>query len=203
MGILAALHHREETGEGQHVEVNLLSSAMSAMVNQTAAYTAAGVVPWRMGNADLSVYPYEPLATRDRNMFIAAVTTGSSARSPRRSAHRNWPTTSDSAASATATTTGRSCGRCCWSGWPTGRPRNRSAILTKAGIPCGPINDVRGGVELAESLGLEPVVMTGDVPTVRNPIRMSATPPRHELPPPALDADGDDIRAWLGFDPAK
>ena len=47
-------------------------------------------------------------------------------------------------------------------------------VLSAAGIPCGPINDVRGGVELAEQLGLEPVAVAGGVPTVRNPIRFSS-----------------------------
>ena len=45
--------------------------------------------------------------------------------------------------------------------------------------------------------------MAGDVPTIRNPVRMSETPARYDLPPPALDADGDEIRAWLGFAPRE
>ena len=66
VGILAALHHRDQTGQGQHIETNLLSSALSAMVNQTSAYVAGGVIPHRMGNAHLSLFPYEPLATGGR-----------------------------------------------------------------------------------------------------------------------------------------
>lgn len=57
IGVLTALHQRHNTGLGQHVEVNLLSSAMSGLVNQTAAYAAAGVVPFRMGNAHPSLFP--------------------------------------------------------------------------------------------------------------------------------------------------
>jgi crotonobetainyl-CoA:carnitine CoA-transferase CaiB-like acyl-CoA transferase len=63
IGILTALHHRDLTGQGQHVETNLLSTALSALVNQTSAYVAGGVVPARMGNAHLSLFPYEPLQT--------------------------------------------------------------------------------------------------------------------------------------------
>ena len=72
IGILAALHHRDLTGEGQHVETNLLSSALSALVNQTSAYVAGGVVPARMGNAHLSLFPYEPLQTGDGELIIIA-----------------------------------------------------------------------------------------------------------------------------------
>src|SRR4029079_19824923 len=56
IGILAALHARDENGRGQHVEVNLLSSAMSGMVNQTSAYVAGGVVPQRMGHSNPSLF---------------------------------------------------------------------------------------------------------------------------------------------------
>ncbi len=57
IGVLAALQQRADTGRGQHVEVNLLSSALSGLVNQSAAYTAGGVVPHRMGNAHLERLP--------------------------------------------------------------------------------------------------------------------------------------------------
>ena len=72
IGILAALRHRDATGQGQHVEVNLLSSALSGLVNHSSAYVAGGVVPYRMGNAHPSVFPYEPLPTADRDLIIAA-----------------------------------------------------------------------------------------------------------------------------------
>jgi crotonobetainyl-CoA:carnitine CoA-transferase CaiB-like acyl-CoA transferase len=199
LGILAALHHRDVTGEGQHVETNLLSTALSTMVNQVSAYVAGDVVPHRMGNAHLSLFPYEPLATGDGELIIVA---GNDGQFRRLCAALGAPELADD---ERFTTVGR-------------RNENREelrpllldrlaarsaqewfAVLTEAGIPCGPINDVRGGVDLATELGLEPVVVTGDVPTVRNPVRLSATPPRYDLPPPALNAHGDEIRAWLGL----
>jgi crotonobetainyl-CoA:carnitine CoA-transferase CaiB-like acyl-CoA transferase len=73
--------------------------------------------------------------------------------------------------------------------------------LIAAGVPCGPINSIDGGVAFAEGVGLDPVVLVGSgadaVPSVRNPIRMSQTPPDYLRPPPTLDEHGDEIRAWL------
>src|SRR5436190_12124716 len=76
IGILAALNHRNHTGEGQHVEVSLFASALSGMVNQTSAYVAGGVIPNRMGNAHPSLFPYESLPTGDLDLVIAAGNNG-------------------------------------------------------------------------------------------------------------------------------
>ena len=70
IGILAALRHRDATGQGQHVEVNLLSSALTGLVNHSSAYVAGDVVPYRMGNAHPSVFPYEPLPTQDNDLIV-------------------------------------------------------------------------------------------------------------------------------------
>jgi crotonobetainyl-CoA:carnitine CoA-transferase CaiB-like acyl-CoA transferase len=200
VGILAALHHRDATGEGQHIETNLLSSALSALVNQTSAYIAGGVVPERMGNAHLSLFPYEPLPTGDGELIVAV---GNDAQFRRFAAVLGIPEAADDERFRTVGT--RNDNREELRPLLLDRLATRSAqewfeVLTTAGVPCGPINDVRGGVELAERLGLDPVVLAGGMPTVRNPIRMSATPARYDLAPPAMDADGDDIRAWLGFE---
>ena len=72
IGVLAALAHRSATGEGQHVEASLLASALSGMVNQTSAWVAGGVVPFRMGNAHPSLFPYEPLPTGDGELIVTA-----------------------------------------------------------------------------------------------------------------------------------
>jgi crotonobetainyl-CoA:carnitine CoA-transferase CaiB-like acyl-CoA transferase len=73
--------------------------------------------------------------------------------------------------------------------------------LLAAGVACGPINTVDEGVAFATELGLDPVVTVGEgeaaVPSIRNPITFSATPARYELPPPALDEHGAELRAWL------
>jgi crotonobetainyl-CoA:carnitine CoA-transferase CaiB-like acyl-CoA transferase len=199
VGILAALHHRDATGQGQHIETNLLSTALSTLVNQASAYVAGDLVPHRMGNAHLSLFPYEPLATGDGELIIAA---GNDGQFRRLVAALGAPELADD--DRFSSVGRRNDNRDQLRPLLLERLATRSAqewfaVFSEAGIPCGPINDVRGGVQLADDLGLEPVVMAGDVPTIRNPVRMSATPARYDLAPPALDADGDDIRAWLGF----
>jgi crotonobetainyl-CoA:carnitine CoA-transferase CaiB-like acyl-CoA transferase len=196
-GILAALHHRSKTGQGQHVETNLLSTALSTMVNQTSAYVAGDVVPHRMGNAHLSLFPYEPLPTGDGDLIVIA---GNDAQFRKLATALGLEDLPDDERFANVGL--RNDNRDELRPILLERLATRSAqewfeILSAIGIPCGPINDVRAGVELAERLGLDPVVSAGDVPTVRNPVRLSATPPRYDLAPPALDEHGAEIRAWL------
>jgi crotonobetainyl-CoA:carnitine CoA-transferase CaiB-like acyl-CoA transferase len=199
IGILAALHHRDRTGVSQHVETNLLSTALSALVNQTSAYVAGGVVPNRMGNAHLSLFPYEPLPTGDGELIVIA---GNDRQFRTLARALGVEQLADDARFASVGA--RNDNREQLRPLLLERLATRSAqewfdILTEAGIPCGPINDVRGGVELAESLGLEPVVLAGDIPTVRHPIRLSETPPGYVHAPPGLDEHGAEIRAWLGI----
>ncbi|NBX86939.1 MAG: CoA transferase, partial [Bacteroidetes bacterium] len=71
MGILAALRARDVNGVGQKIEINLLSSALSAMVNQTGAFAGAGVTPKAMGNAHPSIVPYEIFNASDKKFIVA------------------------------------------------------------------------------------------------------------------------------------
>ncbi|GGR76603.1 CoA transferase [Micromonospora fulviviridis] len=197
VGILAALHHRAATGVGQHVEVDLLSSALSGLVNHTSAHVAAGVVPHRMGNAHPSIVPYEPLPTADGELVVIAGNDGQFGilcqvlglpglpddprfrRNQDRTAHRDALRPLLVAALARRTS----------AEW--------FRELCAAGVPCSPINTVADGLALAEGLGLDPVVTVDGVPGVRHPIGLSATPPRYDLPPPGLDEHGAELRAWL------
>lgn len=205
IAILAALRHRDLTGEGQHAEINLLSSALSGLVNQGSAYIAGGVVPYRMGNEHPSVYPYEPLPTADRDIIIAAANDGQfralcqvlgvpELADDDRFLHNADRTANRGALKPILVERLATKGATEW-----------FDALVGAGVPCGPINTVDDGFALAERFGLEPVVNVGEgeriVPTTRNPIRFSATPVRYRLPPPELDEHGVELRAWLSGPP--
>ena len=201
IGILAALRHRDATGEGQHVEVNLLSSALTGLVNHSSAYVAGGVVPYRMGNAHPSVFPYEPLRAADKDIIITAANDGQFRKLcqvldiPEVAEDRRFAHNAD-----------RTANREQLRPLLLDRLAQRGAdewfeLLVAAGVPCGPINTIDGGFAMAERFGLDPIVTVGEgdraVPTTRHPIRMSRTPAVHELPPPDLDEHGEDLRAWL------
>jgi crotonobetainyl-CoA:carnitine CoA-transferase CaiB-like acyl-CoA transferase len=202
IGILAALRHRDVSGQGQRVEVNLLSSALTGLVNHSSAYAAGGVVPYRMGNAHPSVFPYEPLPTKDNDLIISAANDGQFrklcdvlgipdvAEDPRYATNAN-----------------RTANREELRPLLVERLTTRSAVewfdlLVAAGVPCGPINTIDGGFAMAERFELDPIVTVGEgdraVPTTRHPIRFSQTPAGYALPPPELDEHGDEIRKWLG-----
>jgi len=201
IGILSALHHRTRTGRGQHVQASLLSSALSGMVNQTSAFAAGGVVPFRMGNSHPSLFPYEPLPTAAGDLIVTA---GNDVQFRKLCEVLGVP------ALATdprfVTTGSRTAHRELLRPLLVERLRLRSAKewfreLIAAGVPCGPINTVDGGIGFAEEIGLDPVVTAGQgeagVPTIRHPLTFSAAAARYDLPPPRLDEHGDQIRAWL------
>jgi crotonobetainyl-CoA:carnitine CoA-transferase CaiB-like acyl-CoA transferase len=206
IGILAALAHRQRTGEGQHIETNLLSSALSGLVNQTSAYLAGGVLPARAGNAHPSIHPYEPFPTADGDLVVIA---GNDAQFVRLCELLGAPELSADA--RFARNVDRTRFRAELVPLLTERLASRSAaewfsLLTGAGVPCAPINTVAEGIAYAELLGLEPVVeLSGDHPgavadpvrMVASPIRLSSTPVSHRTPAPPLDADGDELRQWL------
>src|ERR687897_556769 len=201
IGVLAALQARTTTGRGQHVEVNLLSSALSGLVNQSSAYVAGGVVPIRMGNSHPSLFPYEPLPCADGDLIITA---GNNNQFRRLVEVLGVPELADDP--RFSRNEDRTANRDELRPLLVERLRTRTKMewfraIIDAGVPCGPINTIDGGVAFAEEVGLDPVVTVGDgaaaVPSVRNPIRFSETPPDYRLPPPGLDEHGAAIRDWL------
>ncbi|KGH45790.1 carnitine dehydratase [Modestobacter caceresii] len=201
IGVLSALNVRHETGRGQHVEVNLLSSALSGLVNHASAVVAGDVVPFRMGNSHPSLFPYEPLPCADGDLIITA---GNNGQFRRLVEVLGVPELADDprfARNEDRTANRDELRPLLVERLSTRSKRDWFDDIIAAGVPCGPINTVDQGVAFAESIGLDPVVTVGEgeaaVPSVRHPITFSETPADYRLPPPALDEHGAELRRWL------
>lgn len=199
IGILAALHERDRSGQGQHIEVNLLSSALSGLVNQTGAYVAGDVVPHRMGNAHPSLFPYEPMPTADGDLIVIAGNDRQFAALcealgvPELAGDERFRTVGDR-------TENRELLRPLLEKQLAQRTRAEwFDVLVAAGLPAGPINSIAEGVRFAADLGLEPVVEVGEeaMPLVRNPITFSRSSVRYDLAPPGVGQHRQEILDWL------
>jgi crotonobetainyl-CoA:carnitine CoA-transferase CaiB-like acyl-CoA transferase len=196
IGILAALHAREKSGLGQHIDINLLSALLSSMVNQTGAFALGGVTPQRMGNAHPSIAPYEVFSTRDQPMVIAVgndsqfeqlchtLELDSLVADPRFSTNRdrveNRPLLKEILESILATESAQY--------W--------TQLLNQAGVPCGPINSIDQAFDLASRLGLHPIV-NGQV---ANPLTLSTSRIEKYQRAPLLGESTEEIVTLLSLD---
>jgi crotonobetainyl-CoA:carnitine CoA-transferase CaiB-like acyl-CoA transferase len=191
VGILVALRAREESGEGQLVEVDLYSSLLAALVNQGTAYTIAGVVPERLGNRHPSISPYEVYATAEGELVLAVGNDRQFAGlceelgAPQLASDPRFATNRDRVANREAL--GAELERLLAT-----RPAAEwaSALLARR-VPAGQVNDLGAAFEFAERIGLDPTVVIprddgSTVSLTRNPIRLSATPATYHTAPPTL-----------------
>jgi crotonobetainyl-CoA:carnitine CoA-transferase CaiB-like acyl-CoA transferase len=191
VGILAAVRHRERTGSGQRVEVDLLSCLLAGLGNQASAYTVAGQVGRRMGNTHPSICPYELYDTRDGELVLAVGTDRQFAMLCEVLGLAELATDPDY-----ATNERRVANRVALHAHLQERLAGDDAAawvarLSEARVPAGRVNDIAGAFALADRLGLDPIVEIpredGTVVRLpRNPIRLSATPPAYRTAPPEL-----------------
>jgi crotonobetainyl-CoA:carnitine CoA-transferase CaiB-like acyl-CoA transferase len=197
VGTLAALNHRNATGEGQRVEVSLMGAALAGLLNQASGYLATAEDPPRLGNRHPSIAPYQTFEAAD-GWFVVACGNDSQFRSlavacgrPELAADERFSTNSARVANVDALdeTLTSIFGEKPVAHWV--------GALNRAGVPAGPINRIGEAFRLAADLGLDPVIETAKERTVALPIRFSATPPTYRRPAPDLGEHDAEIRAWL------
>jgi crotonobetainyl-CoA:carnitine CoA-transferase CaiB-like acyl-CoA transferase len=191
VGILAALEHRRRSGEGQLVEVDLLSALLAGLVNQSSAYTVAGVVPGRMGNRHPSIAPYELLRCGEGEIVLAVGNDRQfgalceAVEEPSLAADERFATNP-------ARVKNREALRALLERALAARPATEWVeVLSARRVPAGVVNDLAGAFEFAAQIGLDPIVEVpradGDpVRLPRNPIRLSKTPASYRSAPPRL-----------------
>ena len=198
IGIQAALAHRDRTGEGQHIDMALLDVQVSVLANQALNYLVSGTAPTRMGNAHPNIVPYQAFQTKDGHLILAIGNDGQFTRfcrvanRPELSEDKRFATNPDRVANRddlvpvimeillTRTTDD-------WLG-----------ALESEHVPCGPINSI-------DQVFADPQVIhrglqldlnhpsAGTAPGVASPIKMSASPPSCDTPPPTLGQHTEDI----------
>ncbi len=206
IAVLAALARRERTGRGQHIDLALLDCQVAMLANQAMNYLTSGRPPPRMGNAHPNVVPYQPFATADGQIIVAA---GNDTQFAGLCAVIGRPELADDPDFATN----------------AARIRNRERLLPMiaeqikartnrewqeeleaVGVPCGPINAL-------DEVFADPQVrargmrfeldhpLAGRVPMVASPMRFSETPIEYHAPPPLLGEHTDDVLGeLLGLD---
>ncbi len=194
-GVLAALRERDRTGHGRHVEVSLMDSVLTTLLNQGSAWVMGGVNPPRRGNRHPSIAPYETFNASDRPFAVAA---GNDRLFRRLCEAVGDPALADDArflTNADRVEHVEALAAALDARFATGTAEHWIETLRAAAVPVGPINDVAEAWALAESLGLSPVDAATGVPNP--PLRLSGSRPEVRLAPPALDEHGEEIRRWL------
>ncbi len=205
IAVMAALAHRDRTGEGQYIDMALLDVQVAMLANMNTNYLASGVAPTRSGNAHPNIVPYQTFATADGHIIVAVGNDGQYrkfiaaggrpelasderfATNPMRVRHRDIlvPLLADMIKTKTK--------------------QQWIDLLETAGVPCGPINtldDVFDNPQVvARGLQMDlPHPTAGVVKLVGSPMNMSATPPHYALPPPLLGQHTDAVlQDLLGY----
>lgn len=203
--VLAALAHRERTGEGEYIDLALLDVQVATLANQATNYLVSGCSPERLGNAHPNIVPYQALATSDGHIILAVGNDGQFARF---CTVAGCPELADDERYRTN----------------AGRVRNRAelipvvaellkqrtraewlAALEQAGVPCGPINTIEEvfANPQVQSRGMcidVPHKGSGQIPLVGSPMKFSRAPLNDRRPPPQLGEHNDEVlTAMLGL----
>lgn len=203
VAILAALAHREKSGEGQYIDMALLDVQVATMANMNMNYLVSGKVPQRQGNAHANIVPYQVFKSQDGHVILAVGNDGQFikfckiAGCPELAKDERF-----------ATNAGRVRNRetlipMLREILQTRRTEEWTAPLESAGVPCGPINNIAQAFESPQVKHRRmkvdlPHPLSGTVPSVANPIRFSATPISYQGAPPLLGQHTHDVLTTLG-----
>ncbi|HEV8331906.1 MAG TPA: CaiB/BaiF CoA-transferase family protein [Steroidobacteraceae bacterium] len=204
VAILAALFHRTRTGAGQHIDMALLDTQIAMIANMNMNYLVAGRAPRRMGNAHANIVPYQVFDAADGQLVLAV---GNDSQFVKFCEAAGCALHQDARFRKNADRVRR---REVIVPLLEEIMRQRTvaewvALLEPIGVPVGPINDLAQAFAQPQvkSRGLQlelPHPLSGTVPSVANPIRMSATPMRYESAPPLLGQHTQEVLGQLGID---
>ncbi|WP_281685631.1 CaiB/BaiF CoA transferase family protein [Thalassobaculum salexigens] len=202
--ILAALRHRDRTGEGQHIDVCLLDTQVAWLVNEGTNYLVSGEVPKPLGNEHPNIVPYKVFPTADGHVILACGN------------DRQFQGWCDVAGADElknnpdyATNPLRLKNRVAlYAAMPdymmTKTTDEWVAALEAAKVPCGPVNTIDRAFAdpQVQARGMRidlphPLAGEGTVPLIANPVKLSGTPVRYRYAPPTLGQHTDEVLAEI------
>ena len=206
VGILAALRHRDATGEGQHIDLALVDTQMSWLINEGTNFLTSGKNPIRRGNAHPNIVPYEAFACSDGHVLVAV---GNDAQFVRFCDAVDLPELGKDPRFAT------NVSRIEHREILIPQIAKRLSELTKADViarlqavkvPIGPINTIEEALNTDQSQARGCVVemprddvADGHVRLLGNPLKMSRTPVQYNRPPPRFGQDTEEVCAEYGI----
>ena len=205
--ILAAVVHRDQTGQGQYIDMALLDTQIAVMANVSSAYLCSDKVPRRWGNASPIIVPYQTFPTSDGWMIVAVgndgqfkhfVTAGGEAHLAENPLYINNPLRVENRKSLISLLEVMT------------RRKTKAewiSLLEAANVPCGPINNFKEVFdnEQVKARGVQidvPHPTAGNMKLVSSPMRLSETPVEVRLAPPTLGQHTHEIlKERLSLDP--
>ena len=189
--ILAAVVHRDKTGEGQYIDMSLLDTQIAVMANVSSAYLTSGNVPGRWGNASPIIVPYQTFPTSDGWMIVAAgndsqyrhfVSAGGEEHLADNPLFKSNPLRVEHRKKLIPLLEVMT------------RKKKKSewiALLEKANVPCGPINNFKEVFENEQVIARKVQInvshpTVGNMKLVASPMKLSKTPTEVRMAPPTL-----------------
>ncbi len=202
IAILAALRHRDASGQGQRIDVSLFDTQLTWLANISSNVLFTGEDAPRYGNAHPSIVPYEAFHASDGQFVLAVASEKLWHQTCRALDRADWLDNPDFASNATRVANrGILCGEMARL-FATASISHWLEVFSAAGVPAAPINSVRQALHnpLVEARGLQ--IEIGGVPMLGSPLNLSLTPVHYREPPPLLGQHSDEIAHSVGADPA-
>ena len=209
VAVLAALTHRDRTGEGQHIDMALLDTQVAMLANMASNFHNSGKPPKRWGNAHANIVPYQTFACADGHIIVATGNDGQYVKFVE-AAQRPDLASDPRFATNPLRVQNREVLVPLLAKMVATRTRDEwIALLESVGVPCGPINNIEevfaNPQVKARGVAIElPHPTAGKVTLVRSPMVMSATPATSDKAPPLLGEHTDEVlREVLGRSEAE
>jgi formyl-CoA transferase len=199
VAVCAALAHRAKSGKGQHLDLALFDSLVAVLANQGANYLATGEPPGRLGNDHPNIAPYQVFRTKDGSLILACGNDNLFRKFCDVAGCRALPVDVRFATNGKRVANRVELTRILSDIFLQKTTREWIEALEAAGVPSGPINDLKQVFEEPQAVARGLRMQLGNVSLVRSPMRFSETPVEHSAPPPLLGQHTDEVlRGLLG-----